>query len=158
MTTQTFRKGETVQYHGGPVPAHELKLGTVCRTDRKGWVHVDFGNGCEAPCSPLFLRAPLTAQTGPTTMSSYRTEFPDYTAADLPAIPANWEDVSWHNDVCPSWVAPGEVYVYADYADPQRREMQNATRYAVMHDGVVLLETDDWDAVLTLVANPPLAA
>jgi hypothetical protein len=81
----------------------------------------------------------------------WRHEFPDFTAAELPAIPAEWRDVSWHNDTCPSWETPSMAYVFIDYADDARREMPGGARYSVMSDGDVILSTDDFDSVLATV-------
>jgi hypothetical protein len=33
---------------------------------------------------------------------SYRQEFPNFDPATMPEIPTGWEDISWHNDACPS--------------------------------------------------------
>jgi hypothetical protein len=57
-------------------------------------------------------------------MSNYKTEFPDYDL--LLSLPAGWVDVSWHNDVSPSFVKQfGEVAykLWCDYSDPDRREV-----------------------------------
>ena len=86
---------------------------------------------------------------------SYREEFPDFPEADMPAIPAGWEDISWHNDACPSFdMGEGRV-VYVDYADKAQREWPDAPRFVVTFDPGdnssirTVLETDDWAEVLT---------
>ena len=80
--------------------------------------------------------------------------FPDYDPATLPAIPANWRDTSWHNDMCPSF-AYGCVQVFIDYADPEMRESASGYRYGVGYwhedDFVHVAETDDWNVVLAVV-------
>ena len=77
----------------------------------------------------------------------YTTEFPDY-ILDI-AIPADWVDVSWHNDSCPSWLTPNGFKVMADYAAPVHRECSDYPRFAIIHpDGMDILATDDWLEVL----------
>lgn len=82
-------------------------------------------------------------------------EFPDYDPADLPAIPADWLDISWHNDACPSWQidsATLPLFVYVDYADATRREFPEISRFSVHWEGDCLFESDDWNAILVFVA------
>ncbi len=93
---------------------------------------------------------------------SYKTEFPDY-VLDL-AIPPAWEDSSWKNDACPSWIHK-HLQVYVDYTNPADRECEFSSRFlkrfAVMpldeedqathHSS--LLDTDEWDEVLRFVEN-----
>lgn len=95
-------------------------------------------------------------------MTSYQTEFPDF---DLDvAIPASWNDISWHNDVCPSWYAgftkEGHIIkVWVDYTDPNEREFPEIDRFGVViHtedgdevDGADVHAGNDWDAVLAFV-------
>ena len=58
-------------------------------------------------------------------MTTFQTEFPDYPAADMPALPAlgNFVDTSWHNDICPS-ITSDELglQIWIDYPDPAQRE------------------------------------
>lgn len=88
---------------------------------------------------------------------TYREEFPDFDPADMPAIPSDWADESWHNDACPSFYvgcdAIDELRIYIDYADPDRREVKGNGRYIVLagDDSECLLESDDWNAVLRFV-------
>jgi len=85
--------------------------------------------------------------------NKFRTEFPDYDPASMPAIPATWTDVSWHNDSCPSFDTGTGLMVYVDYADPEQREF-DSPRFSVIRDREtndgceVVLATDDWQAVL----------
>lgn len=86
-------------------------------------------------------------------------EFPDYPVAAIPALPEGFDDVSWHNDACPSY-ANDEFLIYLDYADKEMRESGNeGTRfsvYPVTADGCMIdspvIETDDWQQVLKAVA------
>lgn len=96
-------------------------------------------------------------------MNNYQTEFPDF---DLDvAIPAAWNDSSWHNDACPSWYAgftkDGHVVkVWVDYADPNDREFPEIDRFGVVIqtedgdeiDGVGAHAGNDWDAVLAFAS------
>lgn len=98
---------------------------------------------------------------------TYQTEFPDYDPATLPAIPSGWEDVSWHNDVCPSFTAKRSeaeledggwrLYVFIDYADPELREMKGLERFLAWceidgpSNGNNVLASNDWDAVVKFV-------
>lgn len=83
---------------------------------------------------------------------TYRTEFPDFDAATMPAIPADWTDTSWHNDTCPSFSVNG-LRIFVDYADPAMREVPECERYSVHtdDDGRDICYGDDWAAVLRAV-------
>ncbi len=94
----------------------------------------------------------------------WQVEFPDFPAADLPAIPDWWVDQSWKNDSCPFWVGPPNTGIFVDYADPAWREFQGGPRFVVVRlemdgthpitpDADPLLVSDDWDAVTTLVES-----
>ena len=97
---------------------------------------------------------------------SYRTEFPDYPAADMPAEVAAWEDISWHNDSCPCFVPCSNLTVWIDYANPAQREWAafNPARFSIIatdDEGCLLndigqqalLHTDNWVEVLMFVSN-----
>jgi hypothetical protein len=89
---------------------------------------------------------------------TYRTEFPSFAEADLPAIPASWSDLSWHNDACPFFLITATLGVWVDYADPAQSDFgaEREGRFTVvaMEDSQhidnpeALLTTDDWQAVL----------
>lgn len=88
---------------------------------------------------------------------TYATEFPDF---DLQvAVPADWEDVSWHNDVCPSFQTPNGLRVWIDYADPAEREFDGyprfvASRYTADMEYIEdVIATEDWSQLLAAVAN-----
>jgi hypothetical protein len=87
-------------------------------------------------------------------MRTYRTEFPTFDPATMPAIPATWLDTSWHNDTCPSFQC-GALRIFVDYAEPEHREIAETPRYSVHlweGDYPVLLVSDDWAEVLAFVA------
>ncbi|OCC05135.1 hypothetical protein BA190_09470 [Labrys sp. WJW] len=81
---------------------------------------------------------------------SYRTEFPDFDPATLPAIPAHWVDQSWHNDMCPSWAA-GLATVFVDHVQPEKRDIPDLPRFSVMVGEAEAYSGDDWQAVLAAV-------
>jgi hypothetical protein len=92
---------------------------------------------------------------------SYREEFPKFDPATMPALPAEWLDNSWHNDTMPHFDhAECPLSIWIDYLDPADREHQEGCRFSVYRldgdgqfadDGLPVLQTDDWSAVLTLV-------
>ena len=45
--------------------------------------------------------------------------------------PDNWEDVSYYNDVCPSFEYNG-YQIFVDHPDPKQRELEGAFRFAVI--------------------------
>lgn len=92
-------------------------------------------------------------------MKTYKTEFPDFPDADWPAMPAGFEDSSWHNDAMPS-IASEHYQIWIDYADVALREYGDKyPRFNVqpMRNGIEItgnggLITDDWNAVLAFLA------
>ena len=65
-------------------------------------------------------------------MSDYKSEFPNYD--DTLTFPEGWEDISWHNDACPSFVrkfGDVEFRIFCDFVDPDMREMQGALRFVI---------------------------
>lgn len=92
---------------------------------------------------------------------TYLTEFPDFDPSTMPAIPAHWQDISWHNDTCPSFQIGASLAVMVDYADAAQREHPESPRFSIhpMEDGTYLsdsfslLDSDDWSEVLTMVAE-----
>lgn len=96
------------------------------------------------------------------TVRTFRGEFPDFDPATMPAIPDGWQDVSWHNDACPSWIAKGDddsgLTVYIDHAKPARRDMDMGARYLVQHhakdaDLTDVFLSDVWADVLRVVEH-----
>ena len=45
--------------------------------------------------------------------------------------PDNWEDVSYHNDVCPSFECNG-YQIFVDHPDPKKRELGEETHRFVV--------------------------
>src|SRR5215471_6706565 len=88
---------------------------------------------------------------------TYKTEFPNFPDADMPAIPPGFVDGSWHNDACPSFHNEARgLQIYVDYADPAKREVEGMTRYTVLQIDsnsvpTDLLNTDNWDEVLAII-------
>lgn len=81
--------------------------------------------------------------------------FPDFDQDSLPIIPSDWTDVSFHNDACPCFEAPG-FYVFIDYPQSWQRETPGGHRFTIfdVDDQNFLkdvhLETDVWAEVLAL--------
>lgn len=85
----------------------------------------------------------------------WQVEFPDYPAADMPAIPSEWVDSSWHNDACPSFLVCPSLGVFVDYAEPAGRDIPNGCRFMALRmiegqhvEGDSLFETDEWAEML----------
>jgi hypothetical protein len=85
---------------------------------------------------------------------NFRTEFPDYPAADMPTMPEGFTDQSWHNDTCPCW-ARGDLVIWCDYVDTAKREWDDGPRFVVarLHD--VLFTSDDWADVIGFLQYAP---
>jgi hypothetical protein len=69
--------------------------------------------------------AQLFIKTSKGLKMSYKNEFSDFDY-DLPNLGENWQDNSWHNDVCPSLDYPlgGDkiIRIWFDYDNPEMRE------------------------------------
>lgn len=95
-----------------------------------------------------------------------RREFPEYPVDSLPEIPADWEDVSWHNDACPSFSVPtregDDLRIFIDYPDPKLSDFGDGrVRFGANFypndwqsntDVVNIYEGDDWEALLAALA------
>jgi len=81
-------------------------------------------------------------------------QFPDFDLATLPAIPAGFEDVSWHNDACPSFLNESAgLILFVNYLEPENREFPDCPRFIVMvwdlgTNDETVVESDDFAAVL----------
>jgi hypothetical protein len=90
-------------------------------------------------------------------MANYRTEFPDFPADDMPAIPQGFEDNSWHNDSCPNFTSEAlGLRIWIDFADPEQREIRMGCRFMLEPSDNLdtitdLICTDDWAAILAAV-------
>lgn len=93
------------------------------------------------------------------TAMSFKTEFPDFPEADMPPLPCGFDDSSWHNDMCPSYINEMlGLRIFIDYPNIYDREIQkHAERFIVYaldeneQPNEDLLATDDWTEVLTFV-------
>lgn len=89
--------------------------------------------------------------------------FPDFPLSDLPSIPEDWRDSSWHNDACPSFMVSengdtGEfLQVYIDFADPEKREYTGTpSRFSVLlstNGATESFDSNDWEETLAKVAE-----
>ena len=91
-------------------------------------------------------------------MNLFQREFPRFDTATLPPIPAGFEDSSWHNDVCPSFLnIKRQLQIFIDYADPAEREFPKSKRFRVLrlneHFEYVdtLTGSDDWSDILAAI-------
>lgn len=92
-------------------------------------------------------------------------EFPDYPAESLPAIPDWLVSQHYHNDSSPSWAmtaADGRtITLHIDWPDKNDREIvDDSGRYVVLatvagqdYTGDVVMESDDWSAVLAMLTS-----
>lgn len=84
----------------------------------------------------------------------YRQEFPDFDF-EVPAIvTTEWgfEDVSWHNDTCPSFEC--DVFVlWIDYTDAEKREVGDVKQFMMTCEGETYLHTDNWEDVRAFVED-----
>ena len=72
-------------------------------------------------------------------------------------LPNGWENISYGNDVCPSFLFNG-WQIFIDHKDPKQRELEGQTRFIVKKekeygqgDLSLFLETDDFDHVLKIL-------
>jgi len=85
-------------------------------------------------------------------------EFPEFDQSTLPAIPTDWIDNSWHNDVSPSFVIEAaRVRVFINEANESEREIAGERFHVLSTDDATLdhnfLSTNDWWRVLKCVAD-----
>lgn len=93
----------------------------------------------------------------------YLKEFPDL-AGPMPEadhlIAAGWDDQSWHNDACPSFVSPCETMrLWVEFPNEAMRD--NPERFCLTawdadadhSEHAVLLVTDNWAEVLAFIAG-----
>jgi hypothetical protein len=92
-------------------------------------------------------------------MRTWSSEFPDFVLDVI--VPSDFKDISWHNDVCPSFAAHG-LRLWIDYKDPGMRELQgqrfmlqreDADGEAQNDEDGLLLATDDWNEVIAMIAK-----
>ena len=87
------------------------------------------------------------------------TFFEECVANVLEEIPNTWKDVSWGNDVCPSYSYNG-WQIFIDHPDPNKRELE-VPRFGVIveaehgkHPRTLELNSDDFQEVLEYVSTP----
>lgn len=105
-------------------------------------------------------------------MADFRTAFPDFPEADMPALPAGFADQSFRNDVCPCFIHEASgLCVWVDYLEADAREIPDAPRFTVMQLTTHLPDAgwqndenaehigsfDDWQAVLDCVLGEAFA-
>jgi hypothetical protein len=68
---------------------------------------------------------------------TYRTEFPNFDY-DIPQLPEGFVDVSWHNNVSPSFerklTDDHSITLWVDYADESRRECGGSQFLVIVHE------------------------
>lgn len=103
---------------------------------------------------------------------NWKTEFPEFAESDMPAIPAEWLDSSWHNDACPSFevMRGGEgdsnyefARVWIAESDPAQREFPESPRFQVSFENgkrgaqdelngfSIGIASDNWQEILAYV-------
>jgi type I restriction-modification system DNA methylase subunit len=93
---------------------------------------------------------------------TYRDQFPDYPASDIPTIPAGFSDESWCNDMCPCFVktlANGrQISLWIDYVDEALREHDFMKRFGVtlgdfdgIDDDYLGWQSDDYAEALAYI-------
>ena len=64
---------------------------------------------------------------------TYKTEFPQYD--DVLVFPEDWDDISYRNDVAPSFSKDLEngqrLVIFCDYINPEFREFENEPRFCL---------------------------
>lgn len=113
----------------------------------------------EAACA-LWNAAWAMAKKEHLTGCGWEVEFPDFEPSDIPAIPEGFEDVSWRNDSCPSFMneAAGLI-IFVEREDAAEREIEETARFnlAVWDQGADahIAGGEDFDVVLEAIANHP---
>ena len=91
----------------------------------------------------------------------YKTEF-RYFDFEIPQIPEGFEDDSWHNNVCPSFIRVlGDrlITFWVDYKDPKRRERTWGLQFFATsepnNDDIneldLVFETESWDEAINAI-------
>src|SRR4051812_979550 len=85
--------------------------------------------------------------------------FPDFDIATLPAIPAGFEDASWKNDACPSFINKNlGLRLWIDYADHAKREHDGGYRFILTPEDnddtlTEVISTDDFSLIEAAIAE-----
>jgi hypothetical protein len=94
-------------------------------------------------------------------MRTYRDEFPTFPALDV-AIPAGFVDVSWHNDVCPSFLDESRrMKLWIDFPESEMREFPDGKRLTLTRvdendEEETIIHTDDYAEVLRAIDAVPV--
>ena len=94
-------------------------------------------------------------------MFNYKREF-RFFDFEIPPLPDGFIDMSWHNNVCPSFERKYNdtefVALWVNYANPKRRECGGKQFILTIlqdndlcNDIKFILETDSWDEMLNKV-------
>lgn len=95
-------------------------------------------------------------------MRTHLTEFPDIEMPEaiLELVKdGTLKDMSWHNDVAPSFeVGDGSIVLWVDHQDPSKRELAPCKRFALYGDddfdeSELLFETDDPKELLAYIKD-----
>lgn len=84
---------------------------------------------------------------------TFQIEFPDFDPATMPTIPQGFDDVSWGNDTCPSFLNEiAGLIIFVDYADAAKREYAETPRFSLSiydngNTGEYVVASDDWRAI-----------
>jgi hypothetical protein len=93
---------------------------------------------------------------------TYATEFPAFATAAMPALPAGWVDVSWHNDLMPRFINPDlNLGLWIDHSDPALAAWPNQDRFGLhgidaegAWDGLdTQLNSNDWAVIAARIAD-----
>lgn len=93
---------------------------------------------------------------------TYATEFPAFASADMPALPAGWDDVSWCNDLMPRFINEDlSLGLWIDHSDPALATWPQQERFSLYRlddsgqwDGADhIIDTNDFSAVLHHIAD-----
>lgn len=93
---------------------------------------------------------------------TYATEFPAFASADMPALPAGWQDASWCNDLMPRFINEDlGLGLWVDHSDPALAAWPQQERFSLYRlddsgqwDGADhIIDTNDFSAVLHHIAD-----
>jgi hypothetical protein len=88
--------------------------------------------------------------------TNYRTAFPDF-VLDI-EVPAGFDDTSYRNDSCPSWVnARAGLHLFIDYQDPADRETDGPRFILSEFDddgvGATIVESEDIEVIYARICE-----
>ena len=98
----------------------------------------------------------------------YKQEFPQFELPKGVTIPKGFEDISWYNDICPSFSnVDKNLVLYIDYDGLDDREEPEGKLFTLLFDSLdedgcyhgyekdeeQYCHTDSWDEVLEIIKN-----